>query len=117
LALYEGSALPRNVPETEFDRLAGDGAANINRNMVSEDLKNLQDKASRIKNYANRRIAHFNESGYEDFPTFGDLDDCLGFMEELLKKYMLLLHADSSDILPTFLYDWKKIFRYPWIEK
>lgn len=100
----------------EFDRLAGRGALNINPQMVSDDLRILKDKVSKIRNFANKRIAHFDEYSFKDFPTFGDLDDCLDFMEELLKKYMLLLHADSSDILPSFLYDWEKIFRYPWIE-
>ena len=117
LSLYIDSNHPRDIPETEFDRLAGSsGAANIDRKIVSDDLGTLKNKASKIRYFANKRIAHFDESIFIDFPTFGDLDDCLDFMEELLKKYMLLLQADSSDILPAFLYDWKKIFKYQWIE-
>lgn len=116
LSLYEGSALPIEVPEKEFDGLAGSGAPHIDPKNVLEDLRNMEDKASKIRKFANKRIAHFGKSSFQDFPTFGDLDECLDLLEELLKKYMLLLRAQGGDILPSFLYDWKKIFRYPWIE-
>jgi hypothetical protein len=99
--LYKDSNLPRDIPETEFDEIAGSGTSNIDRQIISDDLRSLNDKASKIRYFANKRIAHFDESVFMDFPTFGDLDDCLDFMEELLKKYMLLLHADNSDMLPS----------------
>jgi len=116
LSLYEGSALPIEVPEKEFDGSTGSGALYIDLKKVSEDLRNMKDKALKIRKFANKRIAHFDKSSFQDFPTFGDLDECLDLLEELLKKYMLLLCAQGGDILPSFLYDWKKIFRYPWIE-
>jgi len=37
-------------------------------------------------------------------------------MEELVLKYLELVKGESKiTLLPTFLYDWKSIFRTPWI--
>ena len=46
-----------------------------------------------------------------------ELDDCLDCLEKLLKKYLLLFTAEAHlYIVPIWQYDWKEIFRRPWIE-
>ncbi len=115
LSMYEGSEPPADVPNSEFDRYAGRNGQYIDPIRVGEDLENLKLKAEKIKNFATKRVAHFDHRDFEDLPTFGELDEVLNYLEELLKKYLLLFRSQGGDIVPTFLYDWKKIFRYPWI--
>jgi hypothetical protein len=46
----------------------------------------------------------------------GDLRNCLLELDELVRKYLLLMKAEHKiTLLPTFLYDWKSIFRLAWI--
>jgi hypothetical protein len=108
LSMYIDSSLPDVVPNTEFDSFGGGGGEHIDLIKVKEDLNNLKLKAGKIKNFATKRIAHFDKGIFEVFPSFGELDAVLDYLEKIFKKYSLLLRADSSDLLPTFLYDWKK---------
>jgi len=115
LSMYNDSSLPDFVPNTEFDSYCDGGKEYIDLVKVNEDLINLKFKAEKIKSFATKRIAHFDKEIFEDFPSYGELDAVLDYLEEIFKKYSLVLRADTSDLLPIFLYDWKKIFRYPWI--
>ena len=47
-------------------------------------------------------------------PTLGELEAALDPLGALLKKYMLLIRAISYHE-PEWAYDWKAIFREPWI--
>ena len=102
-----------------FDRLAGPGAERLDSKRIDQDLKQLDRMADQIKHYTNRRIAHYDERGLrQDLPTFDDLTKCLKGLDELVKKYRLVLEAVSmSSLLPTFQFDWKEVFYFPWIEQ
>lgn len=116
LGLCKGSKLPDDVHQSEFDRYAGIGNNYIDNNMILQDLIKLKHLAEKLRKYANKRIAHFDEGEFNNFPTYADLDSCLDYLELLLKKYILILRCEGGEILPVFVYDWKRIFRFPWIE-
>jgi hypothetical protein len=83
---------------------------------VKKDLEDLKAKAQTITKFANKRFAHFDKEGPKSIPTYQDVDDCLEFLEQLLKKYWKLIHgAQCESVLPVWQYDWKEIFREPWI--
>src|SRR5438552_3402994 len=45
-----------------------------------------------------------------------DLTECLAIFERFVKKYKILLTgAGLTTLLPTFQYDWKAIFYFPWL--
>lgn len=116
IALYEDPVIRRHVEDMAFDKFAGVGKPHINPEMVRKDCKQLIKKIEGMKDYVDRRVAHFAERGPTRLPTYGDVDDCLEFVEDLLKKYLAVIRADvRRQILPTWQYDWKQIFRHPWI--
>jgi hypothetical protein len=106
-----------DVPNKEFDHFSGAIGNHVDSKIVKQHLDKLEEKAKKIKNFAIKRVAHFDQHDFEDFPTFGELDEILDYLEDILKKYVLLLHGIGGDIVPSFNYDWKAIFRKPWIEQ
>jgi hypothetical protein len=100
----------------DFDRFAGEGKSHIDPSSIKADLLNLQEKAKNLYRYANKRVAHFDREALTELPTFNELNECLDFLETLLKKYMLLFRAVAyMRVLPVWQYDWRAIFREAWI--
>lgn len=117
-ALYKGSVVPKSYAHRDFDRFSGPGGSHVNPELVKVDLSVLEQKAEGIRKFANKRIAHFDKSEFRQVPTYVELDECLDYLEELLKKYLLLFRAEGDlRIVPTWQYDWQQIFRLPWIEE
>lgn len=115
VALYK--TMPRDLGNKDFDRLAGAGVPHIDPAVPTGELTKLEALATRIKKYANKRIAHFDKSDFKALPTYAELDECLDYLEELLKRYLLLFRAQAyAAIVPVWQYDWKQVFRRPWIE-
>jgi len=80
-------------------------------------LQGLKYTAEKVEIFTDKRIAHNDKSMQKTLATFKDLDNSVDFLENLLKKYWLLFHAETLLNYPgTYQYDWKQIFRYPWIE-
>lgn len=117
LALYGTNPMMLEFGKKDFDKFSDPSVRHINPSIVVADMKLLQIKASKCEKYADRRIAHFDKRALKNPPTFNDIDECIDYLEQLLKKYTLVFRATClSSVLPTWQYDWKEIFRSPWIE-
>lgn len=115
IALYKGSTVEQ-FANRHFDKFAGKTRSYIDPDFVKLDLVKLKEKAQKCEKYADQRVAHFDERAMNNIPIFSDLDDCIDFLEELMKKYYLLFRAASlTSILPVYQYDWKAIFREVWL--
>jgi hypothetical protein len=115
-AIRKTSGSTRPLADLEFDRFAGKGKPFVDRALVRKDLDKLRAKAAVVKKYTNKAVAHVDEKGPAAVPTFSDIDECLTLLEELVKKYYLVFRAIGVvSVLPTWQYDWKAIFREPWI--
>jgi hypothetical protein len=77
----------------------------------------LKIASENLHHYADRLVAHYDKRGLEgSTPKFNDLRECLPVLEKLVLRYVLLLNGAWQDsLLPTFQYDWKHVFRIPWI--
>lgn len=116
VTLYEDPVIRKRIANKGFDKFAGVGQPHINPGMVREDRDQIVKKIEGMKDYVDKRVAHFAERGLTRPPTYGDIDDCLDFVEVLLIKYLAVLRAEMHPhILPVWQYDWKQIFRYAWI--
>jgi hypothetical protein len=101
-----------------FDQMVGAGREALDPLQIERQIKTLKTKTSAVRNFVNKRIAHHDRSEFKDFPAFTELDDAVAYLEELLKYYFPLFRGLSLDsALPTWLYDWKEIFHFPWIER
>ncbi len=115
VALYKGCAV-EHLANKHFDKFAGKVGSHVDPDLIRLKLEELKIKARKCEKYADQRIAHFDKGVIKNVPTFKELDDCIDFLEELLKMCYRLFRAVSlTSILPVYQYDWKVIFREPWL--
>jgi hypothetical protein len=101
-----------------FDQMVGEGQQFLDPAYIDGQIQTLKSKTANLKTFVDKRIAHHDKSPFNDLRTFKELDDAIEYLEELLKYYWPLFRGLSMDsALPTWLYDWKDVFYFPWIEK
>jgi hypothetical protein len=123
IALYAeiDTSLPANVcidhANGDYDKRVGVGKSVPDPTQIQNEIDKLLKLAGGIKHYVDKRIAHYDQQGLKQpVPNFSDMEVCFSFFEEMIKKYKVLLEATGiTQILPTFQYDWKAIFRFPWL--
>jgi len=114
VALYQVDL--KDLGEKDFDRLVGPGRNHPDPAQIELDLAVLDQKGASIGKYATAVIAHYLDKPTPPAGTFQDLDECIRSIWELTDKYRILLKGiETASPVPTFTYDWKAIFRIPWI--
>ena len=109
-------AVQQKHADSVFDKYAGLGAAHVDAASVRADVDKLGSLTQRCEEYADRLVAHHDRRGISATPTYQELNEAMDFTESLLRKYYLLLRADSlASVTPTFLYPWKRIFEVAWL--
>jgi len=115
--LYKGSVV-EDLADQHFDRFSGSGKACISGDMVRADLEELNLAASKVEDFADKRIAHHDKCKPKVLPKFNEVDDCLDALDRLYVKYHLVFHASFMEsLMPTYQYDWKEIFEIPWLRR
>lgn len=104
----------QNVAHHEFDRHVASGANHIHPTVAQTDLDALHKRTQDVERYGTKRVAHFDEKGPKNIPTFQELDDALDLIHALRVKCLFLLRAVTYRE-PVWTYDWKAIFREPWV--
>ncbi len=89
----------------------------IDVSVVCADIGRVVSSTAEIKRFRNKRVAHKDKNDKLVFNLdFRDLDEAIDVIEKIVLKYNLLINQSGLDnLLPTVQYDWKKIFRIPWI--
>jgi len=100
-----------------YDRHVGEKAGVLDVNTIQMEINSLKIASENLHHYADRVIAHHDKRGLErQTPKFNYLSECVAVLEKLVLRYTLLLNGAWQDsLLPTFQYDWKEVFRIPWI--
>ena len=119
--LFNGGHISESRARCEFDHICGGTIGDhIDPKVVQAELDEIAKKSATLEMFVDRKVAHLDKralTGDVAAPTFKELDDCLDYLEELVKKYWLLFTAKAvSSITPTFQYDWQEIFSVPWID-
>lgn len=118
VALYVGSVVPEYIAHRHFDEYSGSEQPYISVEMVNGDLEKLKRLASSVAKFSHKRVAHYDHKEFHATPTWKELDDCLDFLEVLLKKYLGIFRAEAHlHIVPVWQYNWKEIFTMPWINQ
>lgn len=112
------SARVQRAVDKAYDTYVGLGRTELDPARIQEDIDLLSAASEKIRHYTDRVVAHHDQRGLgKPVPAFHDLSNCLLEMDELVLKYSELMKGEAKiTLLPTFLYDWKSIFRIPWIE-
>ena len=114
----DGSAESTDLNNNAFDEWADATGNLLDAGRVAADLNNLTDACEKVQHYADRRVAHYDGRGVRPamMPTFDDLESAIRAIEELLKKYYLILTGTwLGQVKPTITYDWTDVFRTRWI--
>lgn len=110
-------ALRKHMINREYDRLVGHRQNQPTAEQLDEEINELQRLANRVVGYATKRIAHYDEEPPEDLPSLDEFDVVLDYAEELIRKYILLFHAVSTEFGIHIQYDWLAPFRVAWIRE
>ena len=83
--------------------------------MILQDIKELTIHAAKCEDFTDKVIAHTDKRDPKQPLTFGDVDNCISYMDKLICKYSLIFHATYTEsLMPTYQYDWQEIFDEPW---
>ena len=109
--------LPLKYMDKDYDRLVGVGILHPERKKIEIEIQALKSIAEPLKQFVDERIAHTSKQQAKTLPKFDDLDRAIDKLEALTLRYLHLFRgaAYPSGLLPTWQYDWKEIFHYPWI--
>jgi hypothetical protein len=113
VGLYQPD-LQNVIAHTQFDRYVAAGASHIDPTVVRTELDDLCKSTKDVERYGTKRVAHYDDKGPKNIPTFQELDDALDLIHTLRIKYLFLLRAVTYNE-PVWAYDWKAIFRVPWM--
>jgi len=105
------------MADTRFDEIAGAGREYLNAGDIDTEIQRLIDKTAELHKYVNKRVAHHDRKEFTEIPTFDDLHEAIDYIEELLRKYWSLFTAFHISVCVRRHYDWRDVFRYPWITR
>jgi hypothetical protein len=117
MSLYAGKdERLMQMGEEDFDRVAGGGSVCIPIPLVEEHISEISASAAGIEKYADRRVAHYDRrEPAMPFPTFVELTAAIKALDEIVVLYWRLLIGYQMDtLMPTILFDWQDVFRFPW---
>lgn len=105
-----------DVTNAVFDKWAGGGGAYVDPAVVGRKLSRLQKVASRVKKFADKRIAHADSVPPEEPFAFEDIDEALDHLGQvLIDVYLLLKCASLTSAEPEIVVPWRRAFAVPWL--
>ena len=114
--ITDSSQLKKLINMNDFAKYADASGTHVCPQMVKTDRDNLKSAVEACEGYADKRIAHWDKGDPVDVPTFGELDECIKLLDKTYVKYHLLFYAEGMDtLMPTYQYDWKRVFLEPWL--
>jgi hypothetical protein len=109
----------RERARASFQSIAGHGRVTLSERSLRRDLRRLEDSATRIQRFVNKRVAHAApRHELRRGPTYGQLSVSLRTLDEITVKYLVLLTGDGySTCAPVRQYDWRRVLLQPWLEE
>ena len=117
VGIVDSSQLKTTIKVSDFAQYADASGTYISPQMVKEDRARLESAVKTLGEFADKRIAHSHKRDPKIVPTFAELDDCIKLLDQTYVKYHFLFHAESiGTLMPTYQYEWKRIFCEPWLK-
>jgi hypothetical protein len=101
-----------------FDNFIGCGEKQMTASIIKTDLGRLFKLGDIIEGFADRRVAHRDMRNPGNIPTFNETDACIDEINDIFKKYRILLQGIIDDnLIPETNgnEEWTSIFRIPWM--
>lgn len=99
-----------------FDEFALPDSPTISAEIVSRDLKTLQETCKRAEIFADRRIAHLDKRKPPVDLNLEIIFKALDTLETLIKRYHLLFFAEEIELTPGLPCPISDVFREPWVK-
>lgn len=100
----------------EFSQYADATGTHVCSQMVKTDFATLKESAEACEEFGDKRIHHRDKKDPKVVPTHSQLKACIYLLDKTYVKYHWLFYAVSMPTLAlTPQYDWKAIFREPWL--
>lgn len=100
----------------EFSQYADATGTHVCSQMVKTDFARLKKSAEACEEFGDKRIHHRDKKDLKVVPTHSQLKACIYLLDKTYVKYHWLFYAVSMPTLAlTPQYDWKAIFREPWL--
>jgi hypothetical protein len=102
-----------------FDHLAGENQQSFSTAIISADIKKIteEDPIKKILIYRHQHIAHSDKEKSEA-PMYNELFQAFKIIEDLIKKYNLLLRTSTyTSLAPVMQGYWEEVFTIPWINR
>ena len=122
VSLYTNEPLGQRIAQRDFDQFTDPGGEHVAVRIVEADIARLESETARVAEYATKQVAHLDPryaypEGVQptDYPSLVELDAALDVIGRLLKKYYLLVTANSLlSPEPTLQFNWQEAFSVPW---
>ena len=116
IEMYKNTVAKRHA-DSDFDQFAGKGGSHVDPDIIEKDLRGLLTNGNKFEDYADKKLAHRDKQEPNSIPTYGETEEFINDLGNLLKRYVLLFRAEGLiAVLPVYQYDWKIIFKEPWIQ-
>ena len=102
----------------EFSQYADATGTHVCSQMVKTDFAKLKESAEACEEFGDKRIHHRDKKDPKVVPTHPQLRNCIDLLDKTYVKYHSLFYAEAiatGTMAPTPDYDWKAIFREPWL--
>jgi len=83
--------------------------------IIEQDVKNLEKVLADSSGFTDRRLAHLDKREPTSIPIHSEVESWCQVLNDILKKYMLLLRAVDYKIEPILQHDWKCVFHTAWL--
>ncbi len=106
-----------DVANRDFDTLAGKKNTAYPEKLINEDIKKLtkENPCKKIVDFRNQYIGHIAQNK-DTIPSYEDLFGAFKGIEDILKKYNLLLKAEMHVCFtPTIQGNWQEVFTIHWV--
>lgn len=110
-------SFPEKAADEFFDEWCGPCRRHADPAVFERQRQELETACQAIRKYVNKRVAHHADvaNAKLNIPTWAELDKAIDTLELLTRGCISLLRQDCLlDLLPTWQYDWKKVFERPW---
>ncbi len=114
LGFFDGHPLTESVGKEQFDGFAGPKAQFLSPDTVRRDKEHLLARCQKVEHLVDKRIAHYDRVDVLPVPTFGELEDAVEALEEVSRKYSILLRGADRGFEFSYLEEWDAVLRFAW---
>lgn len=106
----------KRLGERDFSKYFGGAIGDsLDPQIIKEDVQNLERVFADSSGFTDRRLAHLDKREPTSIPMYSEIESWCQVLNDILKKYMLLLQDVDYKIEPILQHDWKSIFRAAWL--